>query len=280
MRTILLFIIVCIGIGCTEINSNEKKKETIDIGDWRMQQKVMKQIKNIEFTFPAQGFAYEKRDSLVDECIKAIAQNVMLIEIEEFTTPYKIKFYPSKAAMKKETNYGVSGHADFWNKRVCLVATNDQKTIEEENIISPPIKHELMHMIAMEQWQYPAESSLWMNEGLATYAANNCNGLTVDRVYRYLLAQDMLIPIDSIVDKFYDNDEMIAYHQSAYIVQYLIDNYGIEKFAKLWQQGFTGFESIYNVRFNELELKMNEELIAQYPETPEIDWEIFKEGCK
>jgi hypothetical protein len=38
---------------------------------------------------------------------------------------------------------------------------------------------------------------------------------------------------------------MIAYHQSAYMVQYLLEKYGVEKFKQLWQNGYNDFKNIY-----------------------------------
>lgn len=278
IKPLLFLIPISIIVGCCDTDKQQEAKP--NLGDWQLQQKVTKQIKNIEFTFPGEGYAFEKRDSLVAECLKAIDENKAILELEEFTNPYKIKFYPSKAIMKHETGSGFSGYADFWRKTVCLAVTDDKKIMEEENIIAPPIQHELMHMIAMEQWQHPPHNSLWMNEGLATYATKYCNGITADQIYRYLQANEMLAPTDSIVNHFYDTDEMIGYHQAAYMVEFLITNYGLEKFGQLWQQGFENFENIYATPFSEVEAKLNEAIITKYPEVPKIDWESFKKGCK
>ena len=74
--------------------------------------------------------------------MSAIRQNIQLLEVDSMNVPYRITFYPSKAAMKKATNTGVSGQADFWNKTVGFVSTDDPETIEKENIIPPPVTHE------------------------------------------------------------------------------------------------------------------------------------------
>ena len=278
LRKLSLMLLSIFSIfGCTETNSIENEGKVDNT--WVSKTRVFKQIKNYEFIFPDKGYAYEKRDSLVQECLTAIEENMKLVEIDTFNVPYKIVFYPSKAAMKDDLGYGYSGAVNDWTKTASFVATDNIETIKKENIVAVPIKHELMHMIVLELWgRY--ENSSWLNEGLATYANNNCNGYSVAEIYKYLFTQEMLIPIDSLVNDFYANDEMIGYHQSAYIVQYLFEHYGIEKFSRLWKEGFTSFEEIYKISFSEMELNINTELQEKIPNTIEIDWESFKKGCK
>ena len=89
----------------------------------------------------------------------------------------------------------------------------------------------------------------------------------------------MLIPIDSLTAHFYMEPEMIAYHQSAYISQYLMENFGIQKFSLLWQSGFRDFEKIYGIRFQQIQLEIKNKLNQKYPESPNIEWSVFKTGC-
>jgi len=139
-----------------------------------------------------------------------------------------------------------------------------------------------MHQISNVKWGYLWDNFEmdWMNEGLATLAENNCNDFNVEQIYRYLLEEDMLISIDSLSNDFYGHEEMIAYHQSAYIVQYLIDLYGIEKFKELWKSESSNFEDVYEVPFSQMEIEINKNVLETYPKTTDIDWDTFKEGCK
>ncbi|MBP6310674.1 MAG: hypothetical protein KA408_00275 [Flavobacteriales bacterium] len=279
LRLAQYFAPVLILTSCAADGRETVNEQEVD-GGWEVQRFVTRRMDSIEFVFPMPGYAYDHRDSLVDACMKAIEHNKELLGLDEFKAPYKIKFYPSKAEMKEDINIGVSGHADHWNKEVAFVVTDDPETIEKENIIPAPIVHETMHMIAMEKWGFPPENNLWLNEGLATYAANNCNGASVDKVYCYLMGADMLFPMDSLVSQFYKNDEMIAYHQAAYIVKHLLEVGGVEKFAMLWQEGFTSFERVYGVPFAEVETTIKSNLEKKYPNGVDLDWETFKKGCK
>ncbi|HET7896831.1 MAG TPA: hypothetical protein VFL47_04160, partial [Flavisolibacter sp.] len=157
-------------------------------------------------------------------------------------------------------------------KIVYLVANADPKD-------QPPIKHELMHMITMTTWGYPAVDSNWINEGLAAYAENNCNGFTDEAIYRYLAEKDMLVPMPALTTSFYQQPEMIAYHQAACIVQYLLSHYGIEKLKALWREGFARFERIYGVPFDRVQTAISDNVRLDYPKVPAIDWNTFQEGC-
>jgi len=91
---------------------------------------------------------------------------------------------------------------------------------------------------------------------------------------------DKLIQINSLTSDFYAQSEMIGYHQSAYLVEYLLNNYNIEQFKQLWTQGPDSFESIYSISFSKAKADLENALLKKYPSAPGIDWETFKEGCK
>ena len=235
---------------------------------------VTKTIENFTFTFPIDGYAFDNREVYVKQFLDAIKPNCQLIGLTEFNDKINIKFYRSKQEMNKETPYKYSGVCDSYYKTLYLVANDGDSSI------APPIKHELMHMIAMLNWGENATSSQWMNEGLASYAQNNCNGLKNGQVYRYLLESNKLINIDSLTSNFYKQDEMIAYHQSAYMVECLLTKYGIEKFKSLWLNGFIKFNEIYGIPFSQFETDVQKELRKKLPKVEQIDWKTFMVKCK
>ncbi len=239
--------------------------------EWKTES-VTKVINNIRFTFPKDGYAFEKKEEFVTQCLNVIKPNCQLIGLNDFEIYFNIKFYKSKEAMKKDMPFGYSGASSSYNKTVYFV-TN-------ENFTSPPIKHELMHLIATINWGEPNITSQWLNEGLATYAQNNCNGLKIDKIYRYLLESNKLISIDSLSKDFYRQPEMIAYHQSAYMVECLITKFGIEKFKLLWQKGFIKFNDIYKISFKQFESTIQMELLRKLPEVEQLDWTTFMLDCK
>jgi hypothetical protein len=232
-----------------------------------------RQVENITFTFPAKSYAYENRDKLIKACLQAIKSNTALIKLDNYTDTINIQFLSSRQEMKTYTGLTVSGIAVLENKTIYMVVNGDPKEV------NPPIKHELMHMISFSNWGYQGNDSNWLNEGLAALAENDCNGYDVEQIYRYLLDKNMLISMEKLAADFYKQPEMIAYHQSAYLVQYLLNTYGVEKLKDLWKHGFTAFEKIYNIPFLQIESDINNKVKQSFPLAPYIDWNIFQRGC-
>jgi len=189
-------------------------------------------------------------------------------------------FVDSKTEMLLHADLFIKGGmVNIWTRSVYMMVTDVGK--ENETSTNPPIKHEFMHLVSMTEWGSPPQNNNWLNEGLATYAGNNCSGYTVAEIYRYFLEEKMLVPIETLTSKFYHVEEMIGYHQSAYIVEFMISNYEIEKLEELWKNGFSSFENIYGFTFSHMEIEINKHVIELYPISPGIDWILLKEeGCK
>lgn len=245
---------------------------------WEIRTHVTKQIDNVYFTFPASGYAYDHRDEMVAECMEAIQKNCELIGYREFTNFTRITFVTTKEEMLLYSGVYVSGGYNPATRTIHMVVSNEDED-PDLKIDNPPIVHEVMHMISMTAWGSPPADLNWLNEGLATYAENNCSGYTVEEIYRYLMEENRLLTEEDLTRDFYRSDEMVGYHQSGCIAQFLISNYGIEKMKTLWTSGFSYFESIYGMTFSQMTDLLNESLLKKYPEAPSIDWETFMQGC-
>jgi hypothetical protein len=265
MNMSVLYVSVLSLFACDSPAANEKPGTAENL--------VRQQVANVSFVFPSSGYAYDNRNKLVRECIEAITTNTALIKLPTYTDSITIQFLRSRQEMKLYTGITPSGIALVPSKILYVVATGDS------NEVKPPIRHELMHMMAMTSWGDPAQDSNWMNEGLASYAENNCNGYNDEQIYRYFSDKDMLLSITDLTTSFYKQPEMIAYHQAAYIVQYLLATYGIEKFKELWIHGFDQFDRIYGTSFQQAELRMDRIAKRDYPVPPAIDWTSFQKGC-
>ena len=261
-------------ISCSDSQSGAKSEgaKSEGLSGWKKEGQVLKSIANVNFNFPDSGSAFENRNELINECFEAMQSNIQIIDIDKFTDTIQIRFLRSRNDMNVLTGMYATGMALPHIKTLYVVADSSEK-------VKPPIKHELMHLIAMLEWGYPHYTSTWINEGLATYAEDNCNGYSVSEIYRYFLDTDKLIHIDSLTTDFYRQPEMIVYHQSAYVVEHLLKNYSLNQFKRLWQEGFNSFESIYSVSFQEMKEELDKSIQKEHPEAPNIDWETFKEGC-
>jgi hypothetical protein len=229
-------------------------------------------VANISFIFPQDSFAYHNREKLMAECRDAVKSDIKMVKFPSFTDSITIQFVSSREEMKKYTGLPASGVIGEQPKKTIYLLDN-----VKEN--GPPIKHELMHMITFCAWGNPDPTSIWMNEGLAAYSQNECNSYNDEQIYRFLLEDKMLLPMNSLAADFYREPEMIAYHQCAFIAQYLLANYGIEKFKELWMQGLANFETIYGKSFAQVKLNIDKTAQHDYPNAPPIDWKTFEEGC-
>ncbi|WP_336129645.1 peptidase MA family metallohydrolase [Mesoflavibacter sp. CH_XMU1422-2] len=269
LKISLVFIFHLTFFGC------EDKKEQVEKTDndgWVKETKVSKLIENVNFIFPESGYAFENKEDLIKQTFDAIAHNKKILKKTEFNDTIYVRVMSSRDEMFIYTGTRAYGNAyPYWSTL---------NFVSNEDALNPPIKHEMMHLIAMLDWDYPKRNSTWINEGIATYSANNCNNYNVAQIYRHLLEEDKLIPIDDLVSNFYNNSEMVSYHQSGYIVQYLLENYTIEQFKQLWTDGFEKFEEIYGVSYSRIENDLKKVVVEKYPESPNIDWENFSKGCK
>lgn len=267
-KIVTFFSVFLILIGCKK---TKEKHKLIENNGWKKETQVLKTIKNVKFNFPASGFAFKNKEDLIKKSFDALKSNSQIIGLKEFNDTIYIRFLRSREDMFPLSATKASGTAYPHINTLYVVANENQK---------PPIKHELMHLIAMLRWDYPTETSTWMNEGLATFVGNNCNGYNVAQIYRYLMETDKLISMDLLTSDFYKQPEMIAYHQSGYIVDYLLNNYSIEQFKKLWKSGFKKFEEIYGIPYTVIKTDLKKMAVEKYPIAPEIDWEQFEKGCQ
>ncbi len=203
----------------------------------------------------------------MNACFDAIKRDLSVIHQNVYTDTIVAQFLSSRKEMLENTGYPASEYAFPQMRKIWFVADKD---------ISPLIKHEFMHMITFSLWGQPPQQSNWLKEGIATYAQNSCNGFTVEQIYAFFEKKNMLIPIDSLTAHFYKEPMMIAYHQSAYISQYLIETYGVQKFSSLYRSGFDSFEKIYGIQFKQILLDIKNKLDKKYPVVPDIDWNTFK----
>ena len=234
---------------------------------WNKISKVQKNIKNINYTFPAE-VNKKDREIYVQLCENSIKENLEILNETEFLNTMDIEFLNSRHEMQKYTGLSAQGRAMYQSNAMFSLMTKNS-----------PIKHELMHMIATYKWGDSAD--YWIDEGLATYSGGTCSNYSLEVIYRYYIQSGKLIPITSLTSNDFNKyNDMITYTQSAYITEYLIKRYGYDKFKRLWKEGVASFNKIYDFSLDELENRINNNLKLKYPENIEFNWEEFNKGCQ
>ncbi|GGG97464.1 hypothetical protein GCM10011416_14340 [Polaribacter pacificus] len=257
-------VLTIILIGFFSSCANESKKNE----EWTKVTRESKTVDNITYYFSS-TIDLSRRSLAIQECQNSIIENLKLINETDFTNKMDIEFVESRNKMLKYTGMGAQGMA-FPERNTFFTLLKDEGS---------PIKHEMMHMITMYKWGTPPESSTWMNEGLATYSGGNCSNYSLSEIYNYFIQSKKVIPMNNLADNFYGNPEMIAYHQSAFVCKFLIDNYGLDKFKLLWQKGFNELYTVYGFSAKQLEMNLLKFVKEKHTTDIEFNWEKFNEGC-
>jgi hypothetical protein len=244
------------------------QKKATNNENWNKIVTESKTINNITYIFPSE-VEIPRRELAIEECQKSIEENLKLIEETEFNNKMDIEFLKSKKEMLKYGGMAAQGLA-YPDRDVFFTLLKDKGS---------PIKHEMMHMITMYKWGTPPYSTTWMNEGLATYSGGTCSKYSLEEIYKYFIQSNKLISMDKLSEDFYENPDMVAYTQSAFICKFLIDSYGISKFKELWKSGYEKLNEIYGIDSKTLENTLKDYINKKYPKDIDFDWEEFNKGC-
>ena len=247
---------------------------------------VTKEEGNLKFTFSKTLSQSEQKD-LIARCKEGIGKNLEFIGESPFDDSIHFILVPTRNDMKffflGNSPAGKTYLKD--DESIPKDSRFDENTVfavygGEHNAIG----HEIMHVVSALKWGI--NYCMWLDEGLATLSnpeSFNCDGYTFEERYTYFLQNGMLIPLDSITNPVGERNRFIQnkiyYNHSAYIVRYLIDNYGMEKFKYLWQNGLDDFEELYGLSLEECTKKINDELNKKYPNPIDFNWEAFTEDC-
>lgn len=145
------------------------------------------------------------------------------------------------------------------------------------------IKHEVMHMVTGLKWQYIAGEMSWLTEGFSVFVSpetETCSeNVTIEELYAYLLQNSKLISWNKVLEANEMPDLKISYIQSGYVVEYLYNNFGIEKIKQLWFANMSEFEAIYGLSFDSLLERLHKDLLKKYTYPIDFDLELFNRKC-
>lgn len=235
-----------------------------------------KQVGNTKFTFYS-DVDLSERYSIIRKTHYYIKDNLRLIKESDFQDSIDIIIVRNRDDMTSFVGGPLSGIAytttDEYVKQKTIICIGGKKD---------PLKHELMHIVSTSSWGMPIGRGLsWLEEGLATFAdpEAECDHYSFEEKYIYFIQSNKLIDTDSLINNFGKQHSKIAYNQSAYIVEFLINNYGIEKLKDVWVNGMDNFVTVYNSTFKEVMERIRVELTQKYTEQIELDWEEFEKKC-
>ncbi len=235
---------------------------------------------NLEITVDS-VMSIPERDFIVEKTKEYILQNLAFIREPEFNDSISIFIVRNREQMNEFVGRKIAG--------ITHIADDNDKTNRLISIFNSnhhPLKHELMHMITFLKWGKPNGSeNTWLIEGLATLVcpeAENCDGHTFEERYIYFSQNDRLLDL-KMLNTSLQSDKMpqikIAYSQAAYIVGYLIENYGVDKIKRLWQNGMDNFENIFEASFQEIASNINSKLKNKGTDRFDFNEDRFYNDC-
>lgn len=154
------------------------------------------------------------------------AKNLRLLKINAYPFQTDIFVVASRQRMKRLTGDETNGAAYPDTKVVCFIL--NEKLYGWGS-------HELMHVMAGNVWGKKFKP--WINEGFATYSDDIWHGYKLHDLNKYLWQKKKLIPLEKLIEDFFDYSDMETYPQAGSFVKYLYEQYGVDKVRELWKGG-------------------------------------------
>lgn len=192
-----------------------------------------------------------------------------LTRILTYNSPIRIEIYicPTRETFKKFTG----GRMPEWSEAVSI-SNRNQIILKSPNwsrsrrSFRATVLHELTHLILAQRVAYHPIPT-WLNEGLAVYFSGERSLTSISLISKAQTTQS-LIPLDKIqnVLRFQRNKALLAYQQSYYAVQFLLQQFGTESLQPLLdaiKNNFTfeqAFQQTYQIEFTDFERQWREHI--------------------
>lgn len=174
------------------------------------------------------SYAARQQDSLIARVIAARAHDLDLLGAARYDSPLHVFFVERRPQMEHLVGMRATGFAERATGSVFLMTNPDWRAFE---------RHEIMHVLAAQRWGPPAEPSAWIQEGFAQFADGACAGFPIDSVVVGLARESGYVPLDTLVTRFRQLNDLTAYLQAASFVGYVYRTFGRDAVHDIWQHG-------------------------------------------
>jgi len=228
--------------------------------------------KSFRIYFKDSSYAATHLQNIETDIDTAYNRILSVLKVSHYDNGINLIAVDSKDAMQKLMGYKIKGGAACGQDLVFFVYNQT---------IRPQFKHEIFHLISFEIWG--ATTSRLLDEGGATYTDNFCfYENPMYSINAYFLQHNELFSFTSLIndfDKKAQENDVIAYIQSAGIFKYLYEKYGIEKIELLRTKGFENFESIYGFSIEQLESNWLTFIKTILPPKDIDEKKLMDQGC-
>jgi len=166
---------------------------------------------------------------------------LQLIRVQDF--PDRIHVFLVDSLPRMKALRGSAGYGGAIAKiRVVFAVVN-----ETNNGCST---HEICHVIASAVWGKPER---WLDEGFASYSDERW--VRRDVIAARLAADNRLLPPETLARDFAKHPEEVTYIQSSSLVGFVIQRHGMEKFKRIWRDGFESIPKALGLGVDGLEVE-------------------------
>ncbi|HZH66647.1 MAG TPA: hypothetical protein VEY10_17280 [Flavisolibacter sp.] len=257
INTVLYFPVL---LSCS-LNTAEKKVATNDT-DWTHDSTA-------HFKLHAQKEVRSK-DSLkaLGTRLEVIQQQLLAIMKETKAISLEVYFLKDRETLTSYTGFPANGYTDATKGIIYFV---------DKAPFHLSLRHEMMHALSWRLWGNP--KGYWLSEGNAVFASGNCAGYDLHILAHQISKQNKMVPFQTLVDDF-DFRALEPSLQSASLVKYIYDTYGIAALKAFWQKGLQESINIIGIPAPVLEKNWRDYIDQEKYEVP-IDWNKIKEsGCE
>lgn len=218
------------------------------------------------------SWAAGRVDSLAASAESALAADLSLLGAVDYRRTISLSFVDDRDAMRRLVGMPYGGMAQLGRDSAYFVANA---------AVRPALRHELMHLVAYELWEVPAEPASWIVEGLATYAARGCRGRDFHAVAATLADEGRLASLRVLVEDFASVSDIVSYLEGASLVQFVRERYGMEAVRALWARGLAEGTRRFGTTPGALEAAWRDRLAAVPAGERGVDWAAIRaHGCE
>ena len=181
---------------------------------------------------------------------------LLLDESYAYKNYLQVFIVSSRSQMKHLIGYETNGTAFSKTEVLCYIVSNN---------MTLGAKHELLHVMAMNQWGIPDR---WINEGLAVYADDQWHGHDLHALSSHLNQTGEMLAVGDLISNFRKRNDLVTYPLAGSLVKYIYETYGVASVKSIWQG-----KAISQALGIEVEA-LEKEWLASLPEPITLDYSI------
>ena len=203
----------------------------------------------------------------------------------ELETPIFVEIFPRQQDFAIRT-FGLPGGSGFLGVCFGRVITMNSPAAQGANLTSweSVLWHEFCHVVTLQKTKN--RMPRWLSEGISVYEeqlADRAWGESLNPTYREMILGDELTPVSRLSGSFLHPESpmhlQFAYYESSLVVEYLVEQFGIESILKVLEDLKIGTPINDTLRRHCAPLDFIDKKFAQFARTraqtlaPDASWE-------